>query len=485
MLSNKIVYIITFILCVNTSWAYNQARELTLKDSLSGDQKYSEMLDSTGNQMIYHWENLSHFWQKLHQVDSLKQGKVNIVHIGDSHIQADFFTGRMRELLQDRFGNAGLGFAFPYKLARTNGNTSVKYSSNVTWDSYRNIFPVNGANVGLSGIALSTNQKTPVIELSVDSDQYRFTRVKVFTPETQQVFNLGTSAKKIALSSGTPMKITHKIKSGESLSLIARKYHVSISDIKKLNNLRGDNIVAGKNLFIPSKQTQPVEIDLSEFSSEQAVFKDGFFDFNLDREVSQIYFYPNQNLDLYDLNGIVLENQNPGIVYHSIGVNGARYSDYTKYPLFFEQLKGLEPDLIIISMGTNESFDKMDSEEFKNQVNEFLQVLKSTNPQVDVLITSPPPSYFGRNKPNTLVTGLSNQLIVNSIENSYAIWDLYYNLGGTLGLKSLQEKGYLAKDLVHYTVKGYQYSADLFYQALMHTYTQLFQNKHNSLDESI
>lgn len=44
--------------------------------------------------------------------------------------------------------------------------------------------------------------------------------------------------------------IYHKIKSGESLSTIARKYRVSVNEIKRWNNLRNNNITAGKRLKI-------------------------------------------------------------------------------------------------------------------------------------------------------------------------------------------------------------------------------------------
>lgn len=44
--------------------------------------------------------------------------------------------------------------------------------------------------------------------------------------------------------------IYHKIKKGETLSTIARKYKVSVPEIKKWNNLRSTNITAGKRLRI-------------------------------------------------------------------------------------------------------------------------------------------------------------------------------------------------------------------------------------------
>ena len=44
--------------------------------------------------------------------------------------------------------------------------------------------------------------------------------------------------------------ITHTVKKGESLGKIANKYHVSVANIKKWNNLRKDVISAGQKLVI-------------------------------------------------------------------------------------------------------------------------------------------------------------------------------------------------------------------------------------------
>lgn len=45
-------------------------------------------------------------------------------------------------------------------------------------------------------------------------------------------------------------RITHKVKKGESLGSIAKKYHVSVANIRKWNNLRKDSIVPGQKLVI-------------------------------------------------------------------------------------------------------------------------------------------------------------------------------------------------------------------------------------------
>ncbi|MBK7298818.1 MAG: LysM peptidoglycan-binding domain-containing protein [Flavobacteriales bacterium] len=44
--------------------------------------------------------------------------------------------------------------------------------------------------------------------------------------------------------------IRHTVRSGDNLGSIAQKYHVSVSQLKKWNGLRGDKIYAGKKLVI-------------------------------------------------------------------------------------------------------------------------------------------------------------------------------------------------------------------------------------------
>ncbi|MDM1549589.1 peptidoglycan-binding protein, partial [Empedobacter falsenii] len=179
---NKIAVFVVGILFLIGSFA--QVSSLRTNE-FSDEEVESVNGEGIGNK-IYYAEQLKTFFEKVQKMIRSKEGKINIVHIGDSHIQADFFSGRMRSLLQDRFGNGGLGFAFPYKLAKTNGNSLVRYSSNAEWSSYRNIFPVKDAQVGLSGIALSTNNSNAVIELSVRDASYGFSRMKVFTPSNKK-----------------------------------------------------------------------------------------------------------------------------------------------------------------------------------------------------------------------------------------------------------------------------------------------------------
>ncbi len=64
-----------------------------------------------------------------------------------------------------------------------------------------------------------------------------------------------TASKSKSAKAKTPATRSHKIKNGESLSSISKKYGVSIAELKKANGMKNDNLRAGNTLKIPSKGT--------------------------------------------------------------------------------------------------------------------------------------------------------------------------------------------------------------------------------------
>ena len=61
------------------------------------------------------------FFKKLDTLVFENRGKVRILHIGGSHLQADVISGRIREHMIKEYpgASAGRGFVFPYSAARS------------------------------------------------------------------------------------------------------------------------------------------------------------------------------------------------------------------------------------------------------------------------------------------------------------------------------------------------------------------------------
>lgn len=415
-------------------------------------------------------------FEKLYALEQGDTSHVNIVHIGDSHIQADLFTAEIRRSLQERFGNAGCGFSFPHNLANTNGSYYVRYKSNTSWESRRNIYPPDGTPVGLSGIGLTAKEDF-VLELETRDEAYNFNTLKIVTPQNRPLFDVATSSKTIVLESSVPKTITHRIKSGEALSIIAEKYGITVSQIKKANGLRSNNIRAGKTLKIPTGEKEKRQVSRSEFIP-LALSRDSLSNFYYSKEpLSKIYLLPGKEAKEYNLNGLILEKDIPGILYHSIGVNGAKCFDYNKYPLFFEQLPTLKPDLVVISLGTNESFDKMPVADYMVQLNLFIENIRTNNPDAAILVTTPPPSLFKRKYPNTFVGDYSKKILIQETEKNYASWDMFTVLGGLFSVKENAEKGLMSTDRIHYSRQGYEHQGKLFTEAFLNAYNNFKTNR--------
>lgn len=411
-------------------------------------------------------------FDKIKQIQTEKKGKINIVHIGDSHIQADFFSGKFRQNLQEIFGDGGRGFVFPYSLAKTNGPGDIRFSSNEAWESQRNIYADTLSPVGLSGFALYTKKNDFAIEMNVKNHASGFSKIKILTPNNQKMFDVALASKIIKLESDIPKNIVHKIRSGESLSVIADKYNVSIKAIKSANGLKNNNIRAGKTLKIPTNEKEKRVVERSEFIPLETMREEGFHSFVSDSLLHKIYFIPAVEQTDFALNGLVLENDAPGVVYHTIGVNGAKCADYIKFPLFFEQLKTLNPDLVIISLGTNESFDKLVTADYFLQLNLMREAILEKNPTTTFLITTPPPSQFKRRFPNTFVADYTKQIMAEAETRNYAVWDMFTNFGGLFGINQNAKEGLIGGDRVHYTKAGYEKQGQLLTEAFVEAFQQ-------------
>jgi len=423
---------------------------------------------SDNNLSIHNLSALHGFFEDLHKLYSTDSGKVRITQIGDSHTQVGIFQGIARKKLQYIFGNAGLGFTFPHRLARSNGISELRYTSSIPWESKRNIHATEKDLVGLSGFSLQTTESDFAIKLELNEDAYAFNKLRVFAPGP--MFSIAQANREIELKNYSIERKVHTIKSGEALSIIARNYGVTVASIKKANNLRSDVIRAGAKLIIPVKTTKPEPIDRSAFEFLSFLDEENSSVYTFPEYKNAIWLLPSEGVDSFALNGVVLERDNSGLIYDGIGVNGARLIDYNKTTLFFDQLAELESNLIVISLGTNEAFDTIEKEAYLASLEEFIGNVRERMSEVPILITTPPPSLVKRRTPNALVEQYANEIVRIAEDYNVAVWDLYRVLGGNEKIKENYANGLVARDYIHYTKNGYELSGALFSEALLEAF---------------
>lgn len=106
----------------------------------------------------------------------------------------------------------------------------------------------------------------------------------------------------------------HTIKSGESLGKIADKYNVSISELKKWNNIKGNNIQAGKKLKIYSDKKIIAKTESKSNNDGTYTVKSGDSLFSISKQFPGISIE-----DLKKWNDISGDNIQPGM---KLKING-------------------------------------------------------------------------------------------------------------------------------------------------------------------
>lgn len=436
----------------------------------------------TDSNAIVNVNALRPFYQKL---DKLKKGKVKqvrVVHIGDSHLQADFFSGETRRLLQEEFGNAGRGFVFPYRAAKTNGPSDYSSGSYGSWESKRAVFVNQPLPIGLGGITLSSTDSNALIYLKLKDDelnQYAFDKVTIFRQPGINQFDLamGVDIPERKSNSSVDGYRFHTVRSGESLGVIASNYRSSVRQIKDWNHLRSDMIRPGQKLI--------VGVTYQTVVAEETLYNDLYCLPAVDGPVAVACLLPALSTSVYIrhmpltpqqtsgiIYGISLENtRNAGVLYHTIGVNGAQYAHYGQAAYFTEQISELQPDLIIFSLGTNESFaTELGEAELYGWIDSLVNQLAVRNPEASLLICSQPDTYKNRrykNPRNIMI----RETLRSYAENRYAaFWDMNEVLGGYGSMNSWFRIGLTAKDKVHFSPGGYRIQGQLLYNALKQGY---------------
>jgi LysM repeat protein/lysophospholipase L1-like esterase len=410
---------------------------------------------------------LNNFFRKLEQLENNKRDQVTVIQIGDSHVQGPYFPQYIRQGLQQRFGNAGRGFVFPYRVAGTNGAIDVRFKANGNWKAVRNVKSNGTDDVGLSGINLETTDSNFIIEVNFRESLETVSEIQIVSQHPERF--------KVSISSQSPVikdaaySSSYKVKSGDYLGKIASKFNTSIKEIQHLNGMKNTNLRAGQNLKIPTKNLKSEVISNASFTDLSTI--DGV-NYRVPEGTEKLYLRAAQNTSKYVLDGLLLNTGKKGIHFHGIGVNGTKFSDYNKFPRFFDQMAALNPDLILISLGTNESFyDTYTEEQLRTDMDIFNREMIKRGMTGSVLLTSPPPSMKNKKTINSTATAYSYEMGVFANLNYWAFYDLHSVSKTSAAMPDWFDAKITSRDKIHFLEKGYQLQAELLVESILNAYS--------------
>ena len=132
--------------------------------ALTAQAQTPQYINTGSNHLTMNGADWSALRAKLAKLSAGQDTVVRILHIGDSHIQAEFVTNELRRLLQQQYGNAGRGLISPLRLAGTNQphDYTITATSGTTFRQTRLLKHPWQAKPGLTGIAAEPKTDTRV-----------------------------------------------------------------------------------------------------------------------------------------------------------------------------------------------------------------------------------------------------------------------------------------------------------------------------------
>src|SRR5690606_14307676 len=103
-----------------------------------------------------------------------------------------------------------------------------------------------------NSVALGRNLKVFTQERTISAPETQVASVKKDTTSSKEIIASanGKNYKEEKVVTFKDVTKTHKVKKGENLGAIANKYDVTVSELKKWNKLKSNNIMLGANLKI-------------------------------------------------------------------------------------------------------------------------------------------------------------------------------------------------------------------------------------------
>ncbi|MDE6377639.1 MAG: hypothetical protein K2K72_02730 [Duncaniella sp.] len=367
-------------------------------------------------------------WSRLRRaVGRSSSEPVSIIHIGDSHIQADMSTSTTRELLQYDYGDAGRGLVAPLKMSGTNQPLDYTFQSHGSWTPAKLMSSNWRHTMGFTGTSIRPVTSTSSLTIATGGrDDY-----EPFSSLT--LFHNG--------------KLTVKDVKGDEGSTL---------------NVRVIPSRDYTQIILPEPQTSVI-----------------------------INFASAGDLTVY---GASLSGDRPGLFYHTIGNNGATYETYNRIGNVGAGIAPLNPSLVIISLGTNEAFGKLDQAAFVRSIDRLVNI-RAANPKALIMLTTPMECHRsvtttrkvkvrskGKNgrkgrlrtvnrtsrtyTVNNNIAPLRTTILDYARRNSLPVWDWYEVAGGKGASTQWISNNLFAGDRVHHTTRGYNLEGRLLYDAL-------------------
>lgn len=486
MINIRYIVLLLHTLIISTLSAQSLVpRPLPLQKRLD----YHPCIDYTANRLVYPADSttMQHFYSLLDTLSLYGKGDINIVHIGGSHIQADIMSDALRRnFVQCIPGfKASRGIIFPYKAGHTNNpsNYAIQYSG--TWRRCQNSLPPIDRVLGVTGIAVSTDDRYATITFSLNTDSARlwhYHRLRLLASVADTaltpvlIIGTDTIAPSAVANHCAPQPDTLSPSSPVLLFTYDMPYQSDFGTIALYPTQRIAVLQAPDSTRLCTALT-----DTTTTTSDSLMI--GLESDNTSIVARHDITFANSIVDdkLFTINGILPETDNDGITYHSLGVNGASLPSWLRCTDFADQLHLLRPDLVIMAIGVNDAnvpYGRFCVDDYIANYNALIDMIYAVNPQCAIIFVTNNDCVLrtGRHShgPNRNTALVADAMIRLALRHNAAVWDMYRIMGGLGSMAVWRDYGLANRDRVHFLAPGYKILGDMLYNAII--YDWLYKN---------
>lgn len=180
----------------------------------------------------------------------------------------------------------------------------------------------------------------------------------------------------------------------------------------------------------------------------------------------------------FKLRGLFLGNDKPCIVYNELGVNGAEVPSFLYSPHLPRELGFVNPDLIILSLGVNDTYSSAYNDStFHKQYDSLLAVLRRSAPNADIILTTPGDCKRFRKYVNKGNISARKSIIELAAKYNCAVWDWFSVMGGLGSVENWYRAGLANKDKLHLLSTGYGLQGELMAGAILEGYEHYLETR--------
>lgn len=357
--------------------------------------------------------HLRRFFEKLHDLEQSKRGKVRIAYYGDSMIDGDLIVQDFRSALQSRFGGHGVGFV-SIKSESARSRYSVKHYSKGNWE------------------------ENNYMKSKTDSILYGVNGAVFFPADSTASVKFLASGIKNSSRLNSPILYYGKGNLIDTLKVLTEKD--TIPNKILLNEKRNVN-----NVSLSNSDLKKIELDFSKVTN------------------TAIY-----GIDFSDSVGIAVDG------FSNRGNSGLPLSRLNSTQMNqFD--KTLSYDLIILQYGANVLTRKSKSYNwYRSRMTKVVQNLQQAFPEADVLILGT--ADRGTKMDATIKTDTSVIKLLRSQQQyasrtESAFISLFHLMGGVNTMPIWTDKKFANHDFTHFSSKGSRKIGRLLYAELMDGYS--------------